>query len=221
MDKSIVADAVESAFVLSGQVLENIAVAAEMCADATYDFSKGCDLVAAELGALNSAGLLTFASWEAVRVAFERVAAVRAKDNGAADPVGAGNDCWIRVVKRNKDIHGLTKPKAESPDADRMREKRAVEKAELMAAYAGQSSADLKAQQVEHYKAATPESIASAKALEKAIKTVEKAEKDATKAQFDALASTFSGLAKDVLKRARENNDLAMLENGIVALKGL
>lgn len=221
MEKSVIADAVGSAFVLSSVQSETIASAAEMCADATYDFSKGCDLVASVLGDLKRSGLLTFAAWEVVRVAFERVAAVRARDNGAADPEGAGNDCWNRAAKRNKEIHGLTKPKAENPDADRMRDKRAAERAELLAAYAGQSVSDLKAEQVEHYKAATAESIAQARALDKAIKVVEKAEKEATKAQFDALASAFSGLAKEVLKRARESNDLTMLENAIVALKGL
>jgi hypothetical protein len=221
MDKSIIADAVASEFVLSADLAERVAVAAEMCADATFDFSKGCDSVAAVLGSLRADGGLTFDRWEAVRVAFERVATVRAKDNGATNPAGAGSDCWGRVVKRNKEIHGLTKPTAENPDAERMREKRAAERAELLAAYAGQSSATLKAEQVENYKVATPESIAKAKALDKAIKVVERAEKETRKGSLEVLRKSAQDQFKVCLSALVERGDERGISNLIVLLKQL
>lgn len=216
--KNVIADAVELSM-LSAQSLENIASAAEMCADATFDFSKGCDLIAAELGGLKASGSLTFAAWESVRVQFEKVAGVRARDNGAADPAGAANDCWLRVVKRNAEIHGLTKPKAESPDADRMREKRAAEREQLLAAYVGQSAADLKSAQVEHYKTATPESIAKAKSLDKAIKLIEKAEREERKGAVGSLKSGASEAFKACLATLVERGDERGLGDLIVILK--
>lgn len=206
-------------YVLSADLSERVAVAAEMCADATFDFSKGCDSVAAVLGSLKADGLLTFEAWEAVRVAFERVAAVRAEDNGAADPAGAGSDCWGRVVKRNKEIHGLTKPEKKSPDADRMRESRAAERAELLAAFADRTAADLKAEQIEHYKTATPESIAQAKSLDKAIKLIERAEKVSRKGSVDALKRGASDAFKACLATLVERNDERGLGDLVVLLK--
>lgn len=217
--KNVIADAVSSVFTLSADAGERIANAAEMCADATFDFSKGCDLVAAELGGLMSAGLLSFESWEAVRVQFEKVAEVRARDNGAADPAGAANDCWLRVARRNAEIHGLKKPAKVGGDAERMREKRAAETAQLLAAYAGQSAADLKSAQVEHYKTATPESIAKAKSLDKAIKLIEKAEKTEREGAISALKSGASEAFKACLKTLVERGDERGLGDLVVLLK--
>ena len=90
-EKTVVADAVSTAFVLSGDLSERVAVAAEMAADASFDFSKACDSIAAVLGSLKSDGLLTFEAWEAVRVRFESVAAIRARDNGGCVDYLGGN----------------------------------------------------------------------------------------------------------------------------------
>jgi limonene-1,2-epoxide hydrolase len=125
------------------------------------------------------------------------------------------------VVKRNKEIHGLTKPTAENPDAERMREKRAAERADLLAAYAGQSSATLKAEQVENYKVATPESIAKAKALDKAIKVVERAEKETRKGSLEVLRKSAQDQFKACLSVLVERGDERALTDLIVLLKRL
>jgi len=136
MKTSIVADAVavavSPAFVLSSAMSEQIALAAEMASDATFDFSKACDSVASAFKELKDSGVLNYASYTVVADKFKAVATVRARDNGAVDPEGAGADVWDRVAKRNREIHGISKPKAENADAKRVADKREADKAKAL-----------------------------------------------------------------------------------------
>ena len=218
-EKTVVADAVSAAFVLSGDLSERVAVAAEMAADASFDFSKACDSIAAVLGSLKSDGLLTFEAWEAVRVRFESVAAIRARDNGAADPAGAANDCWNRVDRRNRDIHGLVKPKSAKPESVEKAQRREAEKAKALASAGGRSAAELKGEIRAMYGEASDESIAKAKALEKALKVVESAEKDAVSAQMKPLIAAANDQHKAVMEYLKGKNDPTLLGDYVVLLK--
>lgn len=204
-------------FELSHDQIESVACAAEMLADADHDTQKAGDSLAS---VLKSAGELTYALWESVRLRFVHSYAMRARDNGrAANPEGAADDAWLRMAKYLDAIHGFKKPKSKSKDAERMAEKREAEKLALLESVAGKSAAVLRDEQVALYKTATPEAIAQAKALDKAIKEVDKAEKGAIKLQMDALASSLTHTAKELIKRAREANDPLILENALRLLK--
>lgn len=206
-------------FELPFNLAENISVAGEMLADADFDTNKVGDSLA---DVFKSIGDITYPAWESVRMRFVHAYAVRARDNGrAANPEGAADDAWGRMAKYLAGIHGIKKPASKSKDAERMAEKREAERIALMDSVAGKSAAVLRDEQVALYKTATPEAIAQAKALDKAIKVVDKAEKDAVKLQMDALASSLSHVVKELTKRARESNDPLILENAIRLLKSI
>ena len=221
MEKSIIADAVASdvVFTLSADLAERVAGAAEMAMDSQFDFRKSCDSVASVLGSLKSDGVLTFAAYEVVRKRFESVAAVRARDNGAVDPEGAANDCFLRVAAFIKEYHGLTKPKAENADAKRMAEKREAEKAKALTLAAGKSAADLEDAKRALYSEASDESIAQAKALEKVIKVVQSVEKDAVSIQMKPLLSAANDGHKAIMEFLKGKNDPVLLGDYVVLLK--
>ena len=216
--KTVVADAVSAAFVLSADLSERVAVAAEMAADASFDFSKACDSIAAVLGSLKSDGVLTFEAWEAVRIRFEAVAETRGRDNGLADPKGAANDCWNRVDRRNREIHGLVKPKSAKPESVEKAAKRAAEKAKALESAGGRSAAELQTEVLAAYGLGTPEGVAQAKALEKVQKVVATAEKDAVSAQIKPLKSAIADLHKKNLEFA-EKHGATMYADYVVFLK--
>jgi hypothetical protein len=222
MNKSIVADAVAvspAVFTLSADLSERVAVAAEMAVDSQFDFRKSCDSVAYVLGAVKADGVLTFDSWEVVRKRFEEVATVRSRDNGAADPEGAANDCWLRVAAFIKEYHGLAKPKAENPDAKRMADKREVEKAKALEAAKGKTAAELEAAKRELYSQATDDAIAQAKAIEKVIKVVQSVEKDAVSAQMKPLMAAANDGHKAIMEFMKGKNDPKILGDYVVLLK--
>jgi len=216
---SVVADAVASVFTLSAELSEKVAVAAEMAADASFDFSKACDSIAAVLGAIKADGVLTFESWESVRIQFESVAAVRARDNGAVDPAGAANDCWNRVDRRNREIHGLVKPKSAKPESVEKAQRREAEKAKLLASAGGRSASELKGEIRAMYGEASDESIAKAKSLEKALKVVENIEKDSVSAQMKPLVNAANDQHKKVMEFLKTKNDPKILGDYVVLLK--
>ena len=218
-ETTVVADAVNTVFALSAELAEQVAMAAEMAQDATYDFSKACESVAGVFITLKNEGLLTYMAWETVRLAFEKAATVRARDNGAAFPEDAAEDCWSRVAKRNKEIHGLTKPTAENKDAKRMAEKREAEKAKAVEAAQGKSIAELEAAKRELYSQASDESIAKAKALEKVIKVVQSAEKDAVSAQMKPLVAAAGEAHKAIMEFMKDKNDPKLMGDYVVLLK--
>jgi hypothetical protein len=189
------------AFSLSADQAERISVAAEMSVDATFDFSKACDAVGDVFLSLKAAGLLSYESWEVVRVKFVTVGEVRARDNGTADPKGAAGDVWDRITRRNKEVLGLEKPKKEGGDAERMRAKREADAAKALEVAAGRSAAELAEAQMAMFAQATAESIAQARALDAVIKLVEKQEKDAVDAQMKPLVSA----ARDSFKRVMDH----------------
>ena len=217
--KTVVADAVSTAFTLSPEMAEQVASAAEMAMDATYDFGKASDSVANVFRILKNDNLLTFASWEAVRVAFEKVATVRARDNGAIDPDGAANDCWGRVAKRNREIHGLQKPKSDDPGSVEKAAKREAEKVKALQAAGGKSAVELKSEVMALYGQASDESIAKAKALEKALKVVENVEKDALSNQMKPLVGAANDAHKAVMEFLKSKNDPKILGDYVILLK--
>ena len=215
----IVSDVVVPEFALSASASEAVSAAAEMAMDSQFDFRKACDSVAGVFGEIHSAGLLTFAAWEVVRKRFESVASVRARDNGAANPDGAANDCWLRVAGFIKEYHGLTKPKSENPESAAKQAKREAEKAKAIAAAGGKSAAELKADIKAAFGEATDESIARAKALEKSLKAVESAEKEAVSAQMKPLIGAANDAHKALMDFMKEKNDPVMLGDYVVLLK--
>jgi len=217
--KSVVADAVATAFSLSAEMSESIAVAAEMAVDAGFDFSKACDSIATSFKVLKDQNLLTFAAWESVRVRFVDVAETRSRDNGAAFPRDAADKTWERVCKRNAEIHGLTKPKSENPESQEKAAKRAAEKAKLVEQAQGRTAADLKATVKTLFGEATDESIAQAKALEKVVKAVEAVEKDAVSSQMKPLLDSAQAQHKAIIEFMKAKNDPKILGDYVVLLK--
>ncbi len=216
---SVVADAVASVFVLSAELSEQVAVAAEMAADASFDFSKACDSVAGVFSVLKNDGMLNFESWDVVASKFKQVASSRARDNGAINPDGAGQDCWDRVTKRNREIHGLTKPKSEKPESVEKAQRREAEKAKLLASAGGRSASELKGEIRAMYGEASDESIAKAKSLEKALKVVENIEKDSVSAQMKPLVNAANDQHKKVMEFLKTKNDPKILGDYVVLLK--
>jgi hypothetical protein len=216
---SVVADAVASVFVLSAELSERVAVSAEMAADASFDFSKACDAIAAVLGSLKSDGVLTFEAWEAVRTRFEAVAETRGRDNGLADPKGAANDCWNRVDRRNREIHGLVKPKSAKPESVEKAAKRAAEKDKALAQAQGRSAAELQTEVLAAYGLGTPDGVAHAKALEKVQKVVAVVEKDAVDAQMKPLVNAANDQHKKVMEFLKGKNDPKILGDYVILLK--
>lgn len=200
MNKTVVADAVNTAFTLSAELSENLAVAAEKVVDSGFDFRDGCEMVSGVFKAIKADNLLNFQSWEVVRKRFEMVAAARSRDNGAADPEAAANECWRRCTGYLKEYHGLTKPKSEEVGSVQKAAKREAEKAKLVELSGGKSAAELQSDIRAMYGEASDESIAKAKALEKALKIVQSAESEAVKAQVKPMVGAANDKHKAILE---------------------
>jgi len=206
-------------FALSSAVREQIASAAEILCDVSKDAQISKESIAQLFKAMKAeAGEITYSMFEAVRLAFVEVATVRSRDNGAIDPAGAADDRWGEVYTYLREIHGLKKPSksGESPEsaAARMEAKRAKDKADAEKMAEGKSLSDLREAQVALYQTATPESIAKAKALDKAIKLVEKVEKEERKGAVGALKKGAQDAFKACLDALVTAND----EQGLSAL---
>ena len=206
------------AFTLSFDAIERIGSAAQMACDASYDFSKACDMVAEEFRVLKQADLLNYESWEVVRLKFIDVATVRSRDNGAIDPKGAASDVWTRVTKRNAEIHGLKKPAKAGGDAERMAVKREEDAKKALEAAAGRSSQELLEAQMALFAQANPQSIAEARAMDKIIKAVEKIEKDTVDAQMKPLVTAATDSFKAALEHLKATKDQVGLMDLITAL---
>jgi hypothetical protein len=218
-------------FELSSTLREQIASSAEILCDISKDERISKDAIADVFRTLKAAnpteehpeGVVTYSMWEAVRKSFEAVYAVRARDNGAIDPAGAANDRWGEVTVYLREIHGLKKPSksGESPEsaAARMEAKRAKDREEAEKMAEGKSLADLQEAQVALYQTATPESIAKAKALDKAIKLVAKVEKEERKGAVGALKKGAQDAFKECLEALVEGNNERGLSDLILLLK--
>jgi hypothetical protein len=179
-------------FTLSSDIREQIASAAEVLCDVTKDAQISKESIAQVFkGMMADYGQITYSMWEAVRESFERVAEGRSRDNGAIDAKGAANDRWSEVTAYLREIHSLKKPSKSGEDpqsaAARMEAKRAQDRAEAAKLAEGKSLEDLQLAQLALYQTATPESIAKAKSLDKAIKLVAKVEKEERKGAIGAL----------------------------------
>lgn len=211
-------------FELSSNVREQIASAAEILCDVSKDAQISKESIAQLFKAMKAeAGEVTYSMWEAVRLAFVAVATVRSRDNGAIDPAGAADDRWGEVTAYLREIHGLKKPSksGESPEsaAARMEAKRAKDKADAEKMAEGKSLSDLREAQVALYQTATPESIAKAKALDKAIKLVEKVEKEERKGAVGALKKGAQEAFKECLDALVDGNNERGLSDLILILK--
>jgi hypothetical protein len=216
---SVVADAVASVFVLSAELSERVAVAAEMAMDSAFDFRKSCDSIASVFGAVKSDGVLNFDSWEVVRKKWEAVASVRARDNGALDPDGAANDRWQDVSKFLREFHGLTKPKSAKSDSVEKAQRRAAEKDKALAQAQGRSAVELQTEVLAAYGLGTPDGVAHAKALEKVQKIVAVVEKDAIDAQMKPLINAANDQHKKVMEYLKGKNDPKLIGDYVVLLK--
>jgi hypothetical protein len=217
-EQTVVADAVASTFTLSATLSEQLAIGAEKIVDSGFDFRDGCEIVAGVFKEIKDSGQdITFVVWEGVRKYFEQIAAVRARDNGAINPEGAGNDAWLRFAGYLKEFHSLTKPRSAEPGSVAKSEKREAEKAKLLAVAAGRSAAELEQAKRELYSQASDESIAQAKAIEKAQTVVATLEKAAVSTQVKPLVSAANNLHKEILKKYADNP--TALANYVVALK--
>ena len=215
---------VEVQFHLAAVQTETIAQAAETLCDISKDAQVSKDQIAGVFREIRAtAGEISYSAWEAVRTAFEKVAVMRSRDNGAIDPEGAANDRWSEVTKYLRDIHGLKKPTKGGEDpksaAARMEAKRATERAEAAKLAEGKSAADLKAAQVALYQTATPEAIAKAKSLDKAIKLVEKVEKQEVSGRIDPLKRAAQDAFKECVAQLVEAKNDRGLGDLVVLLK--
>ena len=198
--KTVVSDAVSTAFALSSEQIETLAVSAEMAMDAAYDFRKSCENTAGVFKSIKDANALTFAAWEVVRKYWESRAEIRARDNHALDPAGAANDRWQDVAKHLREFYGLQKPRSDNADSAAKAAKREADKASALEAAGGKSAVELKSEVMALYGQASDESIAQAKALEKALKLVKSAEADAVKSQMKPLVESATAKHKQILE---------------------
>ena len=211
-------------FELSSTLREQIASSAEILCDVSKDAQISKEAIASVFRDLRAdVGEIRYSMWEAVREAFEQVAEVRSRDNGAIDPKGAANDRWSEVTVYLREIHGLKKPSKSGEDpasaAARMEAKRAKDRADAEKLAEGKSLADLQEAQVALYQTATPESIAKAKALDKAIKLVAKVEKEERKGAVGALKKGAQDAFKECLEALVEGNNERGLSDLILILK--
>lgn len=221
MSKSKIAGAVAGAFgvdadtvvLWSDDDLRVIDGSAELSAVAAGDVLKANSQIAAVFSAKHKVGELTFDAWEFVR---KRYCGEYAKFCKQADPENCAKTSWNSQVTPFLKIQGLVKPKApgESADKQARREEQARKAIEMAA---GRSAAQLQDAQMALYKVATPESIAEAKALDKAIEQVKKIENKDSEGQLKALKASFRELADKIVK----SDSQAMLADGIVALKNV
>lgn len=214
----------QDVFTLSADFREIIASSAETLCDITKDAQISKESIAGVFKGLKVGyGEITYSMWEAVRESFERVAEIRSRDNGAIEPKGAANDRWSEVAAYLREIHGLKKPSKSGEDpksaAARMEAKREKERAESAKLAEGKSLADLQLAQVALYQTATPESIAKAKSLDKAIKLVAKVEREERKGAIGALKKGAQDEFKACLETLVESGNERGIGDLILLLK--
>jgi hypothetical protein len=214
----------QDVYTLSSDLREQIASSAEVLCDVTKDAQISKESIAQVFkGLMADHGQITYSMWEAVREVFERVAEGRSRDNGAIDAKGAANDRWSEVTAYLREIHSLKKPAKSGEDpksaAARMEAKREKERADAAKLAEGKSLADLQLAQLALYQTATPESIAKAKSLDKAIKLVAKVEKEERKGAVSALKKGAMESFKECLDTLVEANNERGLSDLILLLK--
>lgn len=224
--KSIVADAVSVAVgadpaevvpqwsEIQSDLIQGSAV---LICDAAGDTAKALDQIKDVFAEAFKAGVLTFDLWEDGRKRYEAAYVLRC-DNQAKKPVNpakSANDSWNQTVVPFLKHYTLVKPKAATKDSERMAEKRAKAEAEAKALADGRDLPELREAQLAMYKTATQESIAQAKALDKAIEVLEKSAKKEVDSRLKVLKDSFRKLASEVAKSDSE----AVLADAIVALK--
>ena len=225
MQKSIVADAVGVAVggadVVAPQWSESeilmIQGSAELLCDAAGDQAKGLDQIKNVFAGAFKAGDLTFDMWEDGRKRYEAAFILRCDSQAIKpiNPANSANSSWNQTVVPFLKMYKLEKPKSAKKESVEKAERRAKAEADAKALAADRSAEEVREAQLALYKTATAESIAQAKALDKALEFLEKDEKSEKQARLKILKDSFRKVAAEVAKL----DDEAALADAIVALK--
>jgi hypothetical protein len=222
-NKTVVADAVQSVVAGADPVevptwsalnASLIAGGAELICDGNADVAKGLEQIKDAYIAMFKAGGLTFDTWEDGRKRYEAAYVLRCGES-VVDPANSANSSWNQTVVPFLKAYTLVKPKSAKAESVEKAAKRAKAAEEAKALAAGRSADDLKEAQLAMYKTATKESIAQAKALDKAIEFVEKS----TKAELDGRLSILKKSFRDLAAQIAKLDDESVLADAIVALK--
>ena len=222
--KSIVADAVADVVGAEVEVPQwselqasLIQGGAELLCDAAGDQAKGLDQIKDAFAEAFKAGVLTFDLWEDGRKRYEAAYVLRcdAQSIKPINPTNSANSSWNQTVVPFLKMYKLEKPKSAKKESIEKAERRAKAEAEAKALAADRSADEVREAQLALYKTATAESIAQAKALDKALEFLEKDEKSEKQARLKILKDSFRKVAAEVAKL----DDEAALADAIVALK--
>lgn len=224
MQKSIVADAVADVVGAEVEVpqwseMQAILIqgGAELLCDAAGDQAKGLDQIKDAFAEAFKAGVLTFDLWEDGRKRYEAAYVLRcdAQAIKPINPTNSANSSWNQTVVPFLKMYKLEKPKSAKKESVEKAERRAKAEAEAKALAGDRSAEEVREAQLALYKTATAESIAQAKALDKALEFLEKDEKSEKQARLKILKESFRKVAAEVAK----SDDEAALADAIVALK--
>ena len=218
--KTVVADAVaEAVGVSQWSELQASLIqgGAELLCDAAGDQAKGLDQIKDAFAEAFKAGVLTFDLWEDGRKRYEAAYVLRcdAQSIKPINPTNSANSSWNQTVVPFLKMYKLEKPKSAKKESVEKAERRAKAEAEAKALAADRSADEVREAQLALYKTATAESIAQAKALDKALEFLEKDEKSEKQARLKILKESFRKVAAEVAKM----DDEAALADAIVALK--
>lgn len=218
--KTVVADAVaEAVGVSQWSELQASLIqgGAELLCDAAGDQAKGLDQIKDAFAEAFKAGVLTFDLWEDGRKRYEASYVLRCDSQAIKpiNPANSANSSWNQTVVPFLKMYKLEKPKSAKKESVEKAEQRAKAEADARALADGRNLEEVKEAQLALYKTATAESIAQAKALDKAVEFLEKDVKTDKQARLKVLKESFRKLASEVAK----SEDESVLTDAIVALK--
>lgn len=218
--KTVVADAVADAVGVSQWSQLQVSLiqgGAELLCDAAGDQAKGLDQIKDAFAQAFKAGILTFDLWENGRKRYEAAFVIRCDSQAIKpiNPTNSANSSWNQTVVPYLKVCQLIKPKSDQKESVSKAEQRAKAETAARDLAAGRNLDEVREAQMTLYKTATAESIAQAKALDKAVEFLEKDVKTDKQARLKVLKESFRKLAAEVAK----SEDEAVLADAIVALK--
>lgn len=218
--KTVVADAVaEAVGVSQWSELQASLIqgGAELLCDAAGDQAKGLDQIKDAFAEAFKAGVLTFDLWEDGRKRYEAAYVLRCDSQAIKpiNPTNSANSSWNQTVVPFLKMYKLEKPKSAKKESVEKAEQRAKAETAARELAAGRNLDEVREAQMALYKTATAESIAQAKALDKAVEFLEKDVKADKQARLKVLKESFRKLAAEVAK----SEDESVLTDAIVALK--
>jgi hypothetical protein len=155
---------------------------------------------------------MTLAWFDMVRLQWGGV--YRSAKGGALSD-SAVDTAWSRVFKLVGDDYGLTKPKAETKDAEKKAEQRAKHE-ELIASYVDTPIADIKAEIKQLFNKAGDGDKEAKKQADKLVKVVDVLQKDEVKAEKD----TVKELKDQIRLLLKEVNNVEVLHEVFGILQG-